>query len=499
MKMYNTFTKREEILELGDEVRIYVCGITAYDYSHIGHARSSVIFDTLRRYLEFLGKKVIYVQNFTDVDDKIIRRAVAEGRTQKEVAEEFIEKYFEDMEKLNVRKADFHPKVTEHIQDIIEAVKKIIEKGYAYEVGDESKDESKDKSKDVYFHVPSFPEYGRLSGMSLEELNKHRIEPDPRKKDPKDFALWKAAKEEDYKAKSYFDSPWGEGRPGWHIECSVLATKYLGAPFDIHGGGKDLIFPHHENERAQSYALFDVEPVRYWIHNDFVTIKGEKMSKSLGNIIKIRDVLSRYDGEVLRYFLLSAHYRSSLDYSEEAIQRAERSYNSLKNAIENLDMEIAALKTFGEEKPESEKLGTEKSKSEKSEKSETEISQAMSQADELVKRFREAMNDDLNTPKALAILHEFATLANQAVTAGFGIQTLEGIFQQFITLCRVLGFFEKYERIPELSKYKDLIREREEARKAKNFDRADEIRDRLKKEGIMLIDTPRGTRWKLIG
>jgi len=201
LRMYNTFTKREEVLELGDTVKIYVCGITAYDYSHIGHARSSVIFDTFRRFLEFLGKKVIYVQNFTDVDDKIIRRAVAEGRTQKEVAEEFIQKYFEDMEKLNVRKANFHPKVTDHIADIIDAVKKIIEKGYAYEVGDEA-------NKDVYFHVPSFPEYGKLSGMSLEELNRHRIEPDPRKKDPKDFALWKAAKEEDYKAESYFDSPW---------------------------------------------------------------------------------------------------------------------------------------------------------------------------------------------------------------------------------------------------------------------------------------------------
>jgi|Deesub1362B_J571_1020462.scaffolds.fasta_scaffold00018_95 cysteinyl-tRNA synthetase len=480
LKMYNTFSKKEETLELGEVVKIYVCGITAYDYSHIGHARSSVVFDTFRRYLEFLGKKVIYVQNFTDVDDKIIRRAVSEGRTQKEIAEEYIQKYFEDMEKLNVRKADFHPKVTENIPEIIEAVKKIIEKGYAYEVG-EGKEAGKE-SKDVYFHVPSFPEYGRLSGMSLEELNRHRIEPDPRKKDPKDFALWKAAKEEDYKAKSYFDSPWGEGRPGWHIECSVLATKYLGAPFDIHGGGKDLIFPHHENERAQSYALFDVEPVRYWIHNDFVTINGEKMSKSLGNIIKIRDVLSRFDGEVLRYFLLSAHYRSPLDYSEEAIKRAERSYNSIKNAIENLDMEIAALRTFGIDK-------------EDEERKKTEVLKEMERFEE---EFRKAMNDDLNTPKALAVLHELASFINQVVSSGtFSIHTLEELFKRSITLYKVLGFLEKYERIPELYEFKDLIKEREEARKVKNFQRADEIRRELKGEGIILIDTPRGTRWKM--
>ncbi len=478
LRMYNTFSKKEETLELGEVVKIYVCGITAYDYSHIGHARSSVVFDTLRRYLEFLGKKVIYVQNFTDVDDKIIRRAVSEGRTQKEVAEEYIQKYFEDMERLNVRKADFHPKVTENIPEIIEAVKKIIEKGYAYEVGEAG--EAEKESKDVYFHVPSFPEYGRLSGMSLEELNRHRIEPDPRKRDPKDFALWKAAKDEDYKANSYFDSPWGNGRPGWHIECSVLATKYLGAPFDIHGGGKDLIFPHHENERAQSYALFNVEPVRYWIHNDFVTINGEKMSKSLGNIIKIRDVLSRFDGEVLRYFLLSAHYRSPLDYSEEAIKRAERSYNSIKNAIENLDMEIAALKTFGIEKEYKERK--------------TEVLEEMGR---LEMEFRKAMNDDLNTPRALAILHELASFINQVVSSGaFSTDTLEELFQRSIALCKVLGLLEKYERILELHPYKDLIKEREEARKAKNFQRADEIRETLKKEGIILIDTPRGTRWK---
>jgi len=228
MRLYNTFTKRIEELKLNRVVKMYVCGITAYDYSHIGHARTIVVFDTLRRYLEYKGYKVIYVQNFTDVDDKIVKRAITEGKTQREIAEKFIEEYFRDISALNVKKADYHPKVTDHIQDIIEAIKKLIEKGYAYEV-------EKENGKDVYFHVPAFESYGKLSGMSIEELNRHRIEPDPKKKDVKDFALWKAAKEDDIKAKAVFESPWGLGRPGWHIECSVMSAKYLGVPFDIHG------------------------------------------------------------------------------------------------------------------------------------------------------------------------------------------------------------------------------------------------------------------------
>ncbi len=467
MRVYNTFTKKEEELKLGKTVKMYVCGITAYDYSHIGHARCSVFFDVVRRYLEYKGHEVIYVQNFTDVDDKIIRRAVQEDKTQKEIAEKFIEEYLKDMEALNVKKADYYPKVTEHIQDIIEAVKKLVEKGYAYEVGEEN--------KDVYFHVPSFPQYGKLSGMSIDELNRHRIEPDPRKKDVKDFALWKAAKEEDIKAKAVFESPWGLGRPGWHIECSVLATKYLGVPFDIHGGGKDLIFPHHENERAQSYALYDVEPVRYWIHNDFVTIKGEKMSKSLGNIIRIRDVLQKYDGEVVRYFLLTAHYRSSLDYSEEALERAKRSYASLKTSLESLDMEIAACKTFGCTR---ENSGF--------------------QPEKFVVKFEEAMDDDFNIPKALAVLHEFSTEINKMVNEGRGsVEELEKTLSTFLRLCGILGLFERYERVPLLDEQlAEMIKKREEARKRKDFATADSIRDKFRELGYILIDTPRGTRWK---
>lgn len=464
MRAYNTLTKREEELKLNKTVKIYVCGITAYDYSHIGHARSSVFFDTLRRYLEYKGYNVIYVQNFTDVDDKIIRRAVSENKTQKEIAEKYIQEYFKDMESLNVKKADFHPKVTENIDEIIDAVKKLIDKGYAYEI-----------DGDVYFHVPAFKEYGKLSGFSLEELNRHRIEPDPRKKDVKDFALWKKAKEEDIKAKAFYDSPWGKGRPGWHIECSVLATKYLGVPFDIHGGGKDLIFPHHENERAQSYALFDVEPVKYWIHNDFVTINKEKMSKSLGNIIRIRDVVEKYGGEVLRYFLLTAHYRSPLDFNEDALEKAKKSYTALKNSLEVLDMEIAAIKTFGND------LGLENANYE-----------------QFVKKFEKSMDDDFNTPKALAVLHEFSNYINKVVYET-KLESLEIMFNTFKRLCSVLGFFEKYKRVPILDKKSvELIMERETARKEKNFEKADKIRDLFKNNGIQLIDTPRGTRWKLV-
>ncbi len=466
MRLYNTLTRRlesiEEIVD-GKKIRMYVCGITAYDYSHIGHARSAVVFDTLRRYLEYKGYEVIYVQNFTDVDDKIVRRAVSEGKTQKEVAEKFIEEYFKDIAELNVRRATHHPKVTEHIKDIVEFVEKLIEKGYAYVV-----------DGDVYFHVPAFEKYGELSKQSLEELNRHRIEPDPRKKDVKDFALWKSAKEEDIKAEAVFDSPWGKGRPGWHIECSVMSAKYLSVPFDIHGGGKDLIFPHHENERAQSYALFDVEPVKLWVHNDFVTIKGEKISKSLGNIVRIRDVLAKYDGEVLRYFLLSAHYRSPLDYSEDALERARKSYNSLKEALINADMEIAALKTFGDR----ECCGVDFEK--------------------FVNEFEKAMDDDLNTPKALATLHEFARYINKIVPEAC-LGELEKMFDAYWRLCKVLGLFEKYERVPVLSaKDVELIREREAARRARDFKRADEIRDSFRHRGLQLIDTPRGTRWRRV-
>ncbi|HDN73588.1 MAG TPA: cysteine--tRNA ligase [Archaeoglobus sp.] len=467
MRLFNTLTRKmEDINEIveGNEIRIYVCGITAYDFSHIGHARSAVVFDTLWRYLEYKGFNVIYVQNFTDVDDKIVRRAIEEKKTQKEIAERFIKEYFEDISKLNVRKATYHPKVTDHIKDIIKFVDGLINAGFAYVV-----------DGDVYFHVPAFEKYGELSKQPLEELNKHRIEPDPRKKDVKDFALWKSAKEDDLKAKAFFDSPWGKGRPGWHIECSVMSSKYLGVPFHIHGGGKDLIFPHHENERAQSYALFGKEPVKLWMHNDFVTIRGEKMSKSLGNIVRIRDVLKKYPGEVLRCFLLTAHYRSPIDYSEDSLERALKSYNSLREALINLDMEIAALKSKGENR---DKLNVDPTP--------------------YVRGFEEAMDDDLNTPKALARLHEFARYINKIIPHA-SLPELEEIYEYYRKLCGIMGFFEKYNRVPILKNSEmKLIIERESCRMKRDFERADKIREEFRLKGIQLIDTPRGTRWRWI-
>ncbi len=462
MKVYNTLKKSFEELKLENTVKIYVCGITAYDYSHIGHARTFVFFDVLRRYLEYKGYRVSYVQNFTDVDDKIVKRAVYEGKTQKEIAEKFINEFLKDMSALNIKKPDYMPKVTDHIDDIIKAIERLIELGYAYEVENEN-------GRDVYFHVPSFENYGELSGMSLEELNRHRIEPNPKKKDVKDFALWKSAKEEDFKAEAVFHSPWGYGRPGWHIECSVMSAKYLGIPFDIHGGGKDLIFPHHENERAQSYALFGVEPVRYWIHCDFVMIRGEKMSKSLGNIIRIRDLL-KYR-EALRYFLLTAFYRSPLNYSESSIEKAKKSYNYLKNTLLNLDMEISALKSFGEDRG---GIGFD--------------------SRVYIKEFETAM-DFFNTPKALATFHEFSRAVNKNLYK-MSLKELESCFNTFMTFSKILGLFERYERVPTLTKdLVELVKERERARREKDFEKADKIREYFRERGIMLIDTPEGTRW----
>uniref|UniRef100_A0A7C3M9J4 Cysteine--tRNA ligase n=1 Tax=Archaeoglobus fulgidus TaxID=2234 RepID=A0A7C3M9J4_ARCFL len=466
MEVFNTLTRKFERIDdvlNGKKVRMYVCGITAYDYSHIGHARSAVFFDVFRRYLEYLGYEVVYVQNFTDVDDKIINRAFKEGKTQKEVADRFIAEYLKDMEALNVKKPAYQPRVTEHIEDIVEFIQGLIEKGYAYVV-----------DGDVYFHVPAFKKYGELSKQSLEELNMHRIEPDDRKKDIKDFALWKAAKDVDVKVQAVFDSPWGKGRPGWHIECSVMSSKYLGVPFDIHGGGKDLIFPHHENERAQSYAFFGIEPVKLWVHNDFVMVKGEKMSKSLGNIVRIRDVLKRYDGEVLRYFLLASHYRSPLDYTEEALERAKKAYDYLKETLINLDMEIAYLKTFGDRNC-SEKV----------------------EIRNYVERFESAMNKDLHTPDAIAVLHEFAGHINRSLY-DLNLSRAEMFYNTFRRLSGVLGLFERIERVPVLSEDEARkVLDRENARKEKNFRIADAIRDEFARKGIRLIDTPKGTRWRV--
>ncbi len=462
MKIFDTMRKEVVELELDDEVRIYVCGITAYDHSHIGHARSSVFFDTLRRYLEFRGHKVKMVQNFTDIDDKIINRAVAEGKAALEISSEYIQEFLRDAEHLNLKDC-IRPKVSDYIPEIISAVKGLIEKGFAYTV-------EKENGKDVYFYVPVFESYGRLSGLTTEELKRHRIEPDPMKRDPRDFALWKAAKDEDFRAESYFNSPWGYGRPGWHIECSVMSSKILGIPFDIHGGGMDLIFPHHENERAQSYALYGIEPVRYWIHNNFVTVNGEKMSKSLGNIIRIRDVVKEYGGMALRYLLLSAHYRHPLDYSEERVVEAKKSYEYLINSLRNADMEIAYIKTFLSNR----------------------------EGDEIASRFEEfidALENDFNTPKALAVMHDFASEINSKLFTA-SLESLERSFEDLFEMLEVMGLIKDYIRSPILDEsHKKKVMEREKARKERRFDVADRIREEFRMECIQLVDTKKGTRW----
>ena len=493
MRVYDSMKKREVDLKFGKVVKIYVCGITAYDYSHVGHARNIVFFDTLRRFLEFKGHEVIYVQNFTDVDDKIIKKAIDLGKTSKEVSDYFIQEYWRDINEMNVKKG-IHPRVTEYIPKIISAVERLIKKGYAYIVENKN-------GYDVYFHVPSFERYGELSGYTLEELNQHRIEPDERKKDPKDFALWKSAKDEDFKAKSYFNSPWGLGRPGWHIECSVMSSDILGVPFDIHGGGRDLIFPHHENERAQTFALFDKEPVRLWIHNNFVMVNGEKMSKSLGNIVKIRDVIKKYGGEVLRYFLLTSHYRSPINYSFEAIERAKKGYEHLYYTLRNLDMEIAYLKTEKVMK----EMGDKYDKYKEDEDSRIKIINISQRESEVnnkdcniksrLQEFISAFENDINTAKAIAVMHEFSAEINKKLFTA-NLTSLEKAFKEFKTMASILGIFEKYSRIPILSKEDYwLIKEREIARKERDFERADKIREKFKEKGIHLVDTKKGTRW----
>ncbi len=471
IKIYNTLSrKKEEFIPMeGKVVKMYVCGITPYDYSHIGHARSCVAFDVIRRWLEYRGYKVKLIQNFTDVDDKIIKRALKENKKFDEISEFFIKAFFEDVvEPLNIKRADVYPKVTEHIKDIIELIEKIIENGHAYVL----------ENGDVYFHVPSFKEYGKLSKQSLEELKKHRIEPDPRKKDVRDFALWKAAKEEDYKVGSVFDSPWGKGRPGWHIECSAMSMKYLGETLDIHGGGKDLIFPHHENEIAQSEAATGKTFVRCWMHNEFVTINGEKMSKSLGNIIAMRDLINQYDPCVLRFFLASAHYRDPIDFDEERIREAESVYRKLENALEMLDAEMQAVEENFEENEEEDRIN------------------------DLVGKFEEAMDDDFDAAKATKVLVEFATYINKYVNERErkSRKTIELMMDKFLKLASVLGIFEDFERSAELTnEERELIEKRELARKKRRFEEADKIREELKSRGIILYDTPRGVRWRKLG
>lgn len=462
MKIYNTLTrKKEEFVPIKEgEVSIYVCGPTVYNFFHIGNARPFVVFDTLRKYMEYRGYKVKFVQNFTDVDDKIINKAREEGITAPEVSEKYIEEYYKDAAALNVRKADVHPKVSEHIQDIINFVQTLVDKGYAYEA-----------DGDVYFSTRKFPEYGKLSKQNIDDLESGaRIAIGEVKKDPLDFALWKARKTDDEIA---WESPWGMGRPGWHIECSAMSKKHLGTTIDIHAGGQDLQFPHHENEIAQSECCNGSPFAHYWMHNGYITIDNEKMSKSKGNFFTVRDILKEYDGEVTRFFLLSGHYRNPINFSDALMEQAKSGLARMENCKENL----IYLTTAGTSEPMTE-----------AEK------EQLAGYDQYRQDFIRVMDDDLNTADAISAVFELVTAINTAVKDGATIEFAQKSLDTLMEFADVLGLLQGKadEGVdPEIQK---LVDERQEARKAKNFARADEIRDILKEKGITLKDTPQGVQ-----
>ncbi|MBE6018947.1 MAG: cysteine--tRNA ligase [Clostridiales bacterium] len=462
MQVYNTLTNRKEEfvpIEPG-KVRMYVCGPTVYNFFHIGNARPFVVFDTLRRYFKFRGYEVKFVQNFTDVDDKIINRAKEEGITAPEVSEKYIKEYFNDAEALNVLKADVHPKVSEHIPEIIEFVQTLIDKGYAYEA-----------DGDVYYSTRKFPEYGKLSGQNIDDLESGaRIAIGEVKEDPLDFALWKARKEESEIA---WESPWGMGRPGWHIECSTMAKKHLGETIDIHGGGQDLTFPHHENEIAQSEACNGVPFAHYWMHNGYINVDGKKMSKSLNNFFTVRDIREQYSGDVIRFFLLSGHYRSPINFSDELMEQSKQGYERIATAIETLEF----LKTNGTD----DAMADEAAK--------------IASLDQYKEKFIEVMDDDLNTADGIAAIFELVSEINLDVKDGASKSFAGEALNRIKELTDVLGLFGGKDEEEGLGDdIQALIDERQAARKEKNWARADEIRDQLAAMGITLKDTPQGVQ-----
>jgi len=461
MKVYNTLTrKKEELQPINQgEMKIYVCGPTVYNFFHIGNARPFVVFDTLRRYLEYKGTKVTFVQNFTDVDDKIINKAKEEGIPAGEVSEKYIGEYFKDAAALNVRPADVHPKVTENMDDIIRFVAELIEKGYAYEV-----------DGDVYFSARAFKDYGKLSRQNIEELESGaRVMVEEKKTDPLDFALWKARKEESEIA---WESPWGMGRPGWHIECSTMARRYLGDTIDIHAGGQDLTFPHHENEIAQSEAHNGKPFANYWMHNGYITINNEKMSKSKGNFFTVRDILQSYSGEVIRFFLLSGHYRSPINFNDDLMEQAKNGLARMQTAKDTLEHLIRTqpAELTNDESAKLETLSIFK--------------------DQFVK----AMEDDLNTADAISAVFEMITAINTAVKEGAGSGYAKLALDRLMELCNILGLLQHSADESVDDEIQKLIDERQDARKNKDFARSDEIRDLLKARGITLKDTPQGVQ-----
>lgn len=463
MKVYNTLTrKKEEFVPINEkEIKIYVCGPTVYNFFHIGNARPFVVFDTLRRYLEYRGYNVKFVQNFTDVDDKIINRAKEEGISAPEVSEKYIKEYFKDAAALNVKPATVHPKVSEHIPEIISFVKTLVDKGYAYEV-----------NGDVYFSTRKFPEYGKLSKQNIDDLEAGaRIEVGDIKEDPLDFALWKARKTEDEIA---WESPWGMGRPGWHIECSAMSKKHLGDTIDIHAGGQDLQFPHHENEIAQSECCNGVPFARYWMHNGYITIDNEKMSKSKGNFFTVRDILKDYSGEVMRFFLLSGHYRNPINFSDALMEQAKNGLSRMQNARDSLKY----LKETGED---GDMTGEEL--------------ETLKTLDGYKANFIEKMDDDLNTADAITAVFEIVAAVNSQTRSSATKKFAAEALARLTELTDVLGLLQDSEEDNGVdAEVQALVDERQKARAEKNFARADEIRDILKEKGITLKDTPQGVQ-----
>lgn len=465
MRVYNSLTrKKEEFISLTPgEVKMYVCGPTVYNYFHIGNGRTFIIFDTIRRYLEYRGYKVKFVQNFTDIDDKMIKKANEEGTTVSSIGNKYIDEYYKDADGLNIKRASINPRATEYINDIIEFVSGLIEKGYAYEV-----------DGDVYFRTKKFEGYGKLIGQNLEDLQAGaRINVDERKEDPMDFALWKAQKP----GEPAWESPWGMGRPGWHIECSCMAKKILGDTIDIHAGGMDLAFPHHENEIAQSEALTGKPFARYWLHGAFLNINNQKMSKSLNNFLTARDILKQYDADIVRFLMLSGHYRVQLNFSDDLLESAKASVERLYNAVSNLENLIGEVKK----------------------ESMDDIEKAYLQSlDVYRQRYIEKMDDDFNTADAITAIFDLIKDINTNVSIESSKELCEAALGLIRELGNPLGILQKSTKGSLEEEIERLIEERQQARKDRNFALADKIRDDLKARNIILEDTPQGVRWKKV-
>lgn len=467
MKVYNTLSgKKEEFTPLEEgKVRMYVCGPTVYNLIHIGNARPMIVFDTVRRYMEHKGYEVNYVSNFTDVDDKIIKKANEEGTDPSVISERYIAECKKDMESLHVKPATTHPKATCEIGGMIEMIQTLLDKGHAYVAQDGT----------VYFKTRSFPGYGKLSHKNLDDLRSGGrsllVSGEDQKEDPLDFVLWKPKKE----GEPFWESPWCEGRPGWHIECSVMSKKYLGDEIDIHAGGEDLIFPHHENEIAQSEAANGKQFAKYWMHNGFLNIDNKKMSKSLGNFFTVRDIGEKYDLQILRFFMLSAHYRSPLNFSAELMEAAKNGLERIVTCVSNLNFLLGKAKEGAMSEKEKEQAA---------------------EAAELAKKFDEAMDDDFNTADAISAVFELVKFANTTAGEDSSAAFVRALKDEIVTLTDICGLtVERGEEILD-SEIESLIAERQEARKAKNFARADEIRDLLTQKGIVLEDTREGVKWK---